>query len=280
MSTLQNGSSGGEVTMLQRALSLLGYSCTVDGSFGPGTQAAVEQFQTAEGLSVDGVVGPNTWAKLDYLAPQGMDISHFNTVTWGSLSSHIQFVFHKYSQGATYKDPTFNTNLASIKQLGLLYSPYHFLTFQDSAQSQIDNFMACWSSAEGPNVLPPVLDVEWQVGSNDADTNQLNDYITNNPNTCLQIITDWINGVASQTGRTPIIYTAKSFWNEYFSGITQFAGNPLWIPAYQQNPPGLPGGWNSYALWQYSENASIPGVPGGSLDLDIFNGNLDALKAL
>ncbi|MDO3642414.1 GH25 family lysozyme [Mucilaginibacter sp. L3T2-6] len=280
MATLQNGSSGGEVTMLQRALSLLGYSCTVDGNFGPGTQAAVEQFQTAQGLTADGVAGPNTWAKLDYLAPQGMDISHFNTVTWNNLSQHIQFVFHKYSQGATYKDPTFSANLASIKQKGLLYSAYHFLTFQDSAQSQIDNFMACWNSVEGPNALPPVLDVEWQVGSSDANTNQLNSYIAQNKNACIQIIGEWIDAVAAQTGRTPIIYTARSFWNEYFSGVTQFGDNPLWIPAYQQNPPGLPQGWSSYAIWQYSENASIPGVGGGSLDMDIFNGNLDALKAL
>ena len=60
MNTLQNGSTGGEVTMLQRALSLLGYNCTVDGNFGPGTQAAVEQFQTAQGLTADGVAGPKT----------------------------------------------------------------------------------------------------------------------------------------------------------------------------------------------------------------------------
>ncbi|MDB4920637.1 GH25 family lysozyme [Mucilaginibacter sp.] len=282
MNTLSNGSSGGEVTMLQRALSLLGYNCTVDGSFGPGTQAAVEQFQTAQGLIADGVAGPATWGALDNLAPQGMDISHHNgTIGWSSLSPHIQFVYSKYSQGATYKDPMFSTNLSSIQQNGLLYGAYHFLTFQDSAQVQADNFLACWPSFSGPGVLPPVLDVEWQVGSDDAETNQLNDYITNNKNTCVQIIADWLNIVSAQTGRTPLIYTAKGFWNEYFNGISQFSNNPLWIPAYQQQVPGLPQpGWTKYAIWQYSENASIPGVSGGSLDLDIFNGDLAALKSL
>ena len=33
----------------------------IDGSFGPKTDTAVKSFQKANGITVDGIVGPQTW---------------------------------------------------------------------------------------------------------------------------------------------------------------------------------------------------------------------------
>lgn len=63
-STLSYGSSGDEVKKLQKALNEKGYSLDVDGKFGAKTQSAVKAYQQKNGLSVDGIVGKNTWNSL------------------------------------------------------------------------------------------------------------------------------------------------------------------------------------------------------------------------
>jgi len=62
--TYEQGSQGPEVYAIQSLLSLHGQDVTLDGVFGPGMRAAVMDFQTREGLYVDGTVGPQTWNAL------------------------------------------------------------------------------------------------------------------------------------------------------------------------------------------------------------------------
>ena len=61
--TVQQGSTGDAVSKAQYLLVrwLILPSDQIDGSFGPATTHAVEEFQSDEGLTVDGIVGPNTW---------------------------------------------------------------------------------------------------------------------------------------------------------------------------------------------------------------------------
>lgn len=63
--TVRQGARGGITRLLQERLNAWGYNCgTVDGIFGRNTANAVRAFQRAKGLSVDGIVGQNTWRKL------------------------------------------------------------------------------------------------------------------------------------------------------------------------------------------------------------------------
>lgn len=63
-SALQVGDEGNEVAEVQTALSRLGYDVTPDGSYGPGTAAAVTAFEAANGMETDGVVGPVVYQAL------------------------------------------------------------------------------------------------------------------------------------------------------------------------------------------------------------------------
>ena len=62
METLQKGSKGDGVKVLQKALHLI-----EDGMFGTITEEAVKTFQKANGLCPDGVVGEKTWGKLLFI---------------------------------------------------------------------------------------------------------------------------------------------------------------------------------------------------------------------
>jgi peptidoglycan hydrolase-like protein with peptidoglycan-binding domain len=63
--TLQTGSRGNDVANLQRQLAAQGYNPgSADGIFGPRTRRAVEAFQQAQGIGVDGIAGRRTFEKL------------------------------------------------------------------------------------------------------------------------------------------------------------------------------------------------------------------------
>jgi len=62
---LENGDKGLTVAVVQRKLKELGYyDSQIDGVYGKGTVWAVKKFQKDYGLSVDGVVGQQTYKKL------------------------------------------------------------------------------------------------------------------------------------------------------------------------------------------------------------------------
>jgi peptidoglycan hydrolase-like protein with peptidoglycan-binding domain len=62
---LRLGSTGADVKYLQQILNRINYGPLVaDGIFGAKTEAAVKRFQKAFKLTVDGIVGPQTWSAL------------------------------------------------------------------------------------------------------------------------------------------------------------------------------------------------------------------------
>ena len=63
----RKGAKGNITKIIQRLLIEKGYKLSkygADGSFGAETEKAIKKFQSDNGLSIDGIVGKNTWSKL------------------------------------------------------------------------------------------------------------------------------------------------------------------------------------------------------------------------
>ena len=98
--TLSEGDSGAAVETLQTRLNVWGANpaLAVDGGFGPATLAAVKAFQTQQHLTVDGIVGAQTWAALNqdpgtYPAPAGLAAGSATlSVTWDAVTVNGQAV--------------------------------------------------------------------------------------------------------------------------------------------------------------------------------------------
>ena len=107
--TLRSGSQGSQVTLLQQALKELGYTVTVNGSYDSTTVAAVKAFQTNNLLSVDGVAGPKTLAKLygssavsvSEATAAAASSSSSSSSTSSSASSSVTSTTAKGNNGAT-----------------------------------------------------------------------------------------------------------------------------------------------------------------------------------
>jgi peptidoglycan hydrolase-like protein with peptidoglycan-binding domain len=87
--TIQLGAAGPAVKRLQRALRRTpNLGIVVDGVFGAQLQTAVKSFQQGAGLTVDGIVGPLTWAAL----PDGGPMPTLQQGSTGDVVKSLQRV--------------------------------------------------------------------------------------------------------------------------------------------------------------------------------------------
>lgn len=62
--TLKRGSTGEDVKLVQRFLAVVSTTDPGYGTYGPATELAVSGYQRTQGLGIDGIVGPQTWARI------------------------------------------------------------------------------------------------------------------------------------------------------------------------------------------------------------------------
>jgi len=90
---LKIGDRSPDVKKLQENLNKLGHNArTADGIFGPATDKALKSFQRATGIAVDGIAGPQTFAKITALTRPVIAKKESATFTLGGKKYKIEEV--------------------------------------------------------------------------------------------------------------------------------------------------------------------------------------------
>lgn len=140
MKILKKGMRGDEVKVLQQKLNV-----DADGIFGDKTDKAVREFQKANGLTADGIVGPHTWEYLGFpTTARYIDeiIVHCTATKEGQACSSDQInAAHKARRFSSYKDTKGRTR----------YIGYHFIIHQDGTIEECRPISKIGCHASGHN---------------------------------------------------------------------------------------------------------------------------------
>ena len=195
---------------------------------------------------------------------EGIDVSDYQgTIDWAKVkASGRAFAIIRTSDGLDYPDTKFASYWPAAKQAGLIRGVYQYFEPAQDPIAQADMMLTAMGALE-PGDLPPTIDVETTGGKTPAEV--------------AAAVKAWTDHVATATGRAPIIYVGKYFWQDQVGGVDQTA-NPLWEAQWGVTCPDLPSPWSTWTFWQYSATGSVPGIT-GVMDLDRFDGDLAALTA-
>jgi GH25 family lysozyme M1 (1,4-beta-N-acetylmuramidase) len=278
------------VKKLQRRLKRHGYESKVDGSFGRETGKLVREFQKAKGLRPDGVVGKQTWQKLNSKpskkpvpAPQKpskpsggtpsvekplpkppkpveplkatvIDVSnHQGDIDWKKVKADgISGVYLKLSEGEDWPDPSMTKlRIQEIKKAGLEYGWYHFLRPKDrDAAREARYFIKKAEELGGWGDWLPVADIEVTALDRTATANYLARFIS----------------VLRREGDVPrvVIYASPGWWKAWCPLTDQLhAQLPYcvsWIAHWNVEKPIELFGIQGYVLHQYTDSGKVSGI--------------------
>ena len=194
----------------------------------------------------------------------GIDVSnHESDIDWKAVAGDgIDFAFVRigyrgYTEGGIFVDDRFEANFRGARGEGLAVGVYFFsqATTVEEAQEEADFVI---EQLRGRQLeLPVVFDFE-SVGDGDARTHDVTrEQCTANALAFCQRV--------SEAGYRPMVYMNLRDSSRYGLEQLQAAGIPIW---YAQYDVEVAQAQFDFAIWQYSESASVAGA--GEVDIDIL----------
>jgi lysozyme len=223
-------------------------------------------FQEEKSTTYNAVNSFNVLAPKGY-SVHGIDVSRHNGEIWWEEiakakidTSPISFVFVKVTEGMFFFDREHLDNWNSARKHNMIRGAYHYFRPKYNAAFQAWNFFLHSDLKKGD--LPPVLDIEVDEGYSNYEIEKK--------------MRKWLDIVEKHYGVKPIIYTNMAFYKKVVQN--RFDNYPIWIAQYKSQTPELPNG-KKWLIWQYADKATLYGI-NGKVDVNVFNGNIDELKAL
>lgn len=202
-----------------------------------------------------------------------IDAYHANGIDWDELAKdkNVVAIIHKESEGSKI-DQKYAERKAQALQRGYLWGSYHLGRPGDPIK-QAERYLEVVKPADDELIALDLEALSWKFMS-------------------LKNARKFIQHIAQQTGRYPVLYTNHSTART----IADKAGNDevfskarLWYARFRKDIPNFPTGtWDTYALWQFSSeiNCKAQGeclynVPGTRFDMDVnvYYGTPEELRA-
>lgn len=182
----------------------------------------------------------------------GIDVASYQhpreaPIDWHEVArSGCRFGWVKSTESTNYRNPWFESDWPRVRAAGLVRGAYHFAQpDRNSAQAELSFFLnTVGVDLEDDDML--ALDIE--AGSGDL----------------FGWVLEFLRDGANWAGRKLWLYSGPWFMGPHNLEQRELADAAagLWYAAYQASVPAPPRGWEhvGVGIWQYTSEASVPGV--------------------
>ncbi|MDQ6526176.1 GH25 family lysozyme [Nocardioides sp. LHD-245] len=179
---------------------------------------------------------------------EGIDASHHQgPIDWPRVAgAGIRFAYLKATEGTGFTDPRFAAHRAAAVRAGVAVAGYHYFQLCSDGTAQAEHFLSVLGTGRDPD-LPPAVDLEVAGSCADPPASP----------TLLAEIREFLTTVDERLGTTTLVYLYPEF-EERFGFADDLADHPQWVRRLGDRPPG-----RAWAVWQYDDRGSVPGVSGG-----------------
>ena len=195
----------------------------------------------------------------------GIDVSQYQgEIDWANVEAkeeqfELHFVIVRATAGRTKCDSQFKSNWEQLTQTPYVQGAYHYYRPDENSTDQAVNFCKHVKLRKGN--LPPIVDIEKMPKGQSMEQLKVG-------------LQNWLTRVEKKYGVKPIIYTGEKYYEDFLK--EDFPNYKFWIANYNHWKEKI---HPDYFMWQFTEKASLHGVP-ELVDLNVFNGTQADLKKM